>query len=190
MKKASFLILVLLFVCLCNTNLFAAGLDEIYRDLVRSDNRGYLPLFVKNRDVPNIFENEDLSGDDFSSVSTNEEMLKGLDDINLDNDRQRRSAERDAAELRWQQTLRNVQAGYVSSVELEDLNIKERENDPQAVEVLAWIYARGVGVEVDLIRAFNYYRKGISLGVPQAKENAVKVYKAMSAEEKNRLLDN
>ena len=25
----------------------AVSLDEIYRDIVRSDNRGYLPMFVK-----------------------------------------------------------------------------------------------------------------------------------------------
>ena len=112
-----------------------------------------------------------------------------MEDINLENDRQRRSAEKEAAELRWQQALRNVQAGYVSSLELEELNKKEGENNPQAVEVLAWMYAKGIGVEVDLITSFNYYKKGVALGIPQAKENAVKVYKAMSPEEKSRLLE-
>ena len=189
MKKVNFLVLVSVLGCLVSPNSFAAGLDEIYRDLVRSDNRGYLPLFVKNREAPKIFEEESLSSDITKPVLIDEQAVKGLEDINLENDRQRRSAERDAAELRWQQALRNVQAGYVSSVELEELNKKEQEDNPQAIEVLAWMFAKGVGVDVDLTKAFNYYKKGVALGIPQAKENAVKVYKAMSAEEKTKLLE-
>ena len=190
MKKAFFLIFGLLISAVWNSNCEAAGLDEIYRDLVRSDNRGYLPLFVKNRQAPDLVGEEGLSKDLIRPVVIDEQAIKGLEDISLVNERQRLSAEREAAELRWQQALKNIQAGYVSSIELEELSKKEKESDPQAIDVLAWIYARGIGVEVDLIRSFNYYKKAIALGVPQAKENAIKVYKAMSPEEKSRLLDN
>lgn len=189
MKKASFLFLSFLLSCVCINTSSAAGLDEIYRDLVRSDNRGYLPLFVKNREAPKIFDDEALLNDVSQPSTLNEQTLKGMDDINLDNERQRRSAEAEAAELRWQQTLKNVQAGIVSTLELEELIEHERADNPQAVEVLAWIYAKGIGVEPDLIKSFNFYKKGTTLGVPQAKENAIKVYKAMSPSEKAQLLE-
>ena len=187
--KAKFLALILL---LCSLPLHfgvAAGLDEIYRDLVRSDNRGYLPLFVKNRHAPNIFDEGFIAGDVAKPVVIDKQNLKNFEDINLVNERQRLSAEREAAELRWQQVLKNVQNGYVSSIELEELTRREADNNLQAIDVLGWIYARGIGVDVDLIKAFNYYKKGVSLKVPNAMENAVKVYKAMSPEEKSKLLE-
>lgn len=189
MKKASFLFLSLMLSGLWANNSSAAGLDEIYRDLVRSDNRGYLPLFVKNRESPKIFDDEALINDVSQPSTVNEQSLNGLEDVNLDNERQRRSAEAEEEELRWQQTLKNVQAGLVSSLELEELIEREQENNPQAVEVLAWIYAKGIGVEPDLIKAFNFYKKGTTLGIPQAKENAIKVYKAMTPSEKAQLLE-
>ncbi len=190
MKKANFLFLSVVLGCLCSQEAFATGLDEIYRDLVRSDNRGYLPLFVKNRESPKIFDDEDLVNQISKPLTLEEQALKGLDDVHLDNERQRRSAELEAAELHWQKVLKNVQAGFVSTIEMEELNKRERENNPQAVEVLAWIYAKGIGVKPDLIKSFNLYKKGTTLAIPQAKENAIKVYKAMSPEEKSRLLDN
>ena len=30
----------------------ATSLDDLYRDVIRSNNSGYLPLFVKNRHIP------------------------------------------------------------------------------------------------------------------------------------------
>lgn len=39
----------------------ATSLDEIYRDIVRSDNSGYLPLYVKNRNAPEfLFDDSEL----------------------------------------------------------------------------------------------------------------------------------
>lgn len=187
MKKANFIILSLLLGCVVSENAVAAGLDEIYRDLVRSDNRGYLPLFVKNRQTPNIFREDGTLGDIAQPDLIDEQTLKGLEDINLENERQRRSAEREAAELRWQQALKNVQGGYVTSVELEELEKREQENNLQAIEVLGWVYARGIGVKPDLIKSFNYYRKAANLGVTGAQDNAVKVYKAMSAAQRAEL---
>ena len=189
MKQAKFIILGLLSVCCLGNNVQAAGLDEIYRDLVRSDNRGYLPLFVKNRQVPKVFT-DDISSNDVSvPLLIDEQTLKGLEDINLKNERQRLSAEREAAELHWQNVLKNVQQGYVTSIELDELYKREHDNNPHAVEILGWIYARGIGVKPDLIKSFNFYKKGANLGIKQARENAVKVYRAMSATQKTKLLE-
>lgn len=189
MTKVKFIILGVFFAMCCSKNVCAAGLDEIYRDLVRSDNRGYLPLFVKNRQAPSIFNGDTLIGEISNPDLIDEQTLKGLEDINLENERRRLSAEREAAELRWQQVLKNVQAGYVSSFELDELEKHERWNNPQATEVLGWIYAKGIGVKVDFLKSFRYYQKAASLNVLNAKENAVKVYRAMSAEQKALLVE-
>ena len=38
---------------------YAASLDELYREIIRDDNQGYLPIFVKNRNQPELlFEDE------------------------------------------------------------------------------------------------------------------------------------
>ena len=51
MKKLAFLtLLAFLFVKPAHST----SLDEIYRDLVKSDNEGYLPLYVKNRKIPDV----------------------------------------------------------------------------------------------------------------------------------------
>lgn len=189
MKQANFIFLTAILCCLFPARGQSAGLDEIYRDLVRSDNRGYLPLFVKNRQAPKVFTDDTLNSDIVSPDFIDEQTVRGLEDINLENERQRRSAELEAAQLRWQQVLKNVQGGYVSSFELEELEKYEQENDPQAVEVLAWIYARGIGVKQDLEKAFSYYKKAVALNIPNAKENAVKVYRAMSVEQRSKLTE-
>ena len=186
MNKAKLIIYAVLSGCAIIHNANAAGLDEIYRDLVRSDNSGYLPLFVKNRQAPSLLDNEQITMPESPMVEPVVDSMT-LKEISLDSERQRRQAEEDLAELRWQKVLKNVQNGYVSSFELDELNKREAQNNPQAVEVLAWIYSRGIGVKPDLIKAFNLYKKAVGLKVPSAMDNAVKVYRAMSPAQKNEI---
>jgi len=185
MNKEYSIICVFLAVLLNINDVFAAGLDEIYRDLVRSDNRGYLPLFVKNRTTP-LFIDEDKLVEPIENVEgvVDDEEALG---VNFENKRLIKNAEVEAENQRWQMVLDNVQAGYVSSFELDELEKRERENNPQAIEVLAWIYSQGIGVEPDLVKAFVFYKKAIEFDVPEAKENAIKVYKAMTSEQKAKL---
>ena len=187
MNKVKFIIYAGLLSFVVTKGVCAAGLDEIYRDLVRSDNRGYLPLFVKNRQAPSVIDEDKivLPNDDFEESS--DVLEKGLNEINFQNERLIKKAEFEEAEKRWKKVLANVQSGYVSSFELDELNKREQENNSQAVEVLAWLYSKGVGVEPDLIKAFHLYKKAIALKVPEAMENAVKVYKAMSSQQKQEL---
>ena len=41
-------------------NVQAMSLDEIYRDIVRDDNSGYLPIFVRNRNRPELLFEDKL----------------------------------------------------------------------------------------------------------------------------------
>ena len=57
-KTRFFIIFSLLFLSL---PAHATSLDEIYRDLVRSDNSGYLPMFVKNRNAPDFLLDDEAA---------------------------------------------------------------------------------------------------------------------------------
>ena len=59
----------------------ATSLDELYRDIVRSDNSGYLPLYVKNRNAPEfLFDDSELKSD-----QPNPELLPVKeDDLSID----------------------------------------------------------------------------------------------------------
>lgn len=180
MKKIKTLVFTFI-LSLTATNLAQAmSLDEIYRDIVKSDNRGYLPMFVKNRAAPDFWDEEVVlknvpapKPEDTSPINPDLEIVK------LENERKIREAKLKTELAKWNAVLENIKAGNVTPVELRAVELKVEENNPQAVEILAWVYARGVGVSPDLIKAFNLYQKAAELGVPDASLNAARVYKAM-----------
>ena len=88
----------------------------------------------------------------------------------------------------WNRVIQNVKNGKVTASELRELEVKAGENNPQAVEILAWVYAKGVGVQPDLIKAFRLYMQAEDLGVSGAKLNAAKVYKVMPRQMREQLV--
>ncbi len=164
----------------------AATLDELYRDIVRSDNSGYLPLYVKNRHSPDfLLDEEELK----KAQESADALPINKDDmvIDFENKRKERELEEIAIKLKWQQTLEAVKDNRVTPVELAEIEKRVKKNDPQAVEVYAFMYARGIGVKPDLIKAFNLYQQADKLKVPNAMENAAKVYKAMTPAQRQEL---
>lgn len=155
----------------------AASLDELYRDIIRDDNEGYLPIFVKNRSQPDLLFEEDLEKLTSKKV---EEPEPDEGPINLINERKIREAEALAKIKKWQETVKAVKENRVTPVDLEEINRRVLENDPKAVEILAWMNARGVGVKQNLITAFDLYRKAAALNVEDANKNAALVYRSMS----------
>lgn len=164
----------------------AATLDELYRDIVRSDNSGYLPLYVKNRHSPDfLLDEEELK----KAQESADALPINKDDmvIDFENKRKERELEKIAIKLKWQQTLEAVKDNRVTPVELAEIEKRVKKNDPQAVEVYAFMYARGIGVKPDLIKAFNLYQQADKLKVPNAMENAAKVYKSMTPAQRQEL---
>ena len=101
-------LLLILFCSLAGLPARASSLDELYRDIVRSDNQGYLPMFVKNRSQPDILiEEEVLKKVKDSSPAATKETTPTT--VKLDNDRAAVEAARQAALLKWQNTLKAVQ---------------------------------------------------------------------------------
>ena len=162
----------------------ATSLDEIYRDIVRSDNRGYLPMFVKNRNVPDFL----LEDEALKKYQQQEEVKKeDIKPVNLVNERKLREAELLARQQNWLNILAAVKTGRITPSDLEEIKKRVDNSDPQATEIYAWMNARGIGISTDLIKAFNLYQKAEKLQVPNAALNAAKVYRAMKPEQRQSL---
>ena len=161
----------------------ATSLDELYRDIVRSDNSGYLPLYVKNRNAPEfLFDDSELKSD-----QPNPELLPVKeDDLSIDfgNHRKQQDMEEIAQKLLWQQSLEAIKANKVTPVALGEVERRAAQDDPTAVEVYAYMYAKGIGVKADLIKAFGLYQRADKLGVKNALQNAAQVYKAMNFDQR------
>ncbi len=184
MKKYKQIIIALLVLCSCPGTALSASLDELYRDIIRSENKGYLPLFVKNREIPDILvEKEGLKNipatpQEDTSSATNTQPIK------LTNDRAYKDMLSKLYNEKWHQVLLAVQENRVTPMDLDEIRKRVSLNDPKAVEVYAWMHAKGVGVKNNLPEAFLLYQKAQSLNVPKAKDNALQVYRAMTPDQR------
>ncbi len=183
MKPVSQIIFSLFAALIFTGSARAASLDDLYRDIIRSDNDGYLPLFVKNRAEPDVFIEEEVLGK-AAAPSAPVSPAKAPKAINLTHDYQAQVSAEQNVRLKWEQTLQAVEQNRVTPLELAEINRRVELNDSKAIEVLAWMYTKGVGVAPDLAAAFKLYKLAAKLQVANAKENAAKVYKAMSAEQR------
>lgn len=188
MKKYNSFILVALMIMNFPGFAVAASLDELYRDVIKSDNEGYLPMFVKNRNTPDILEDDDVV-QKVPEVKTPEAPKKPeVPVINLVNERKLREEAEKVALEKWNRTILAVQENRVTPLDLEEIMAKVHQNDAKAVEILAWMNTRGVGLPTNLIEAFKLYQDAAKLGVPKASENAALVYKAMSKQQREDLI--
>lgn len=180
MSKLNFFIIATVFGVVFAGAAEAASLDELYRDIVRSDNQGYLPMFVKNRHAPELLFDEDVPPP---------EKYEEKDEapISLVNERKLREEAERAARLKWQQTLKAVEENRVTPLDLEEIMRRAEKNQPDAVEVYAWMNAKGIGLEPNLPKAFQLYLQAAELQVPQAQQNAALVYRSMSKEQRELL---
>lgn len=90
---------------------------------------------------------------------------------------------------RWKDIIAAVATGYPSAFDIDYLKTLADRGVPDATELLAWMYAKGVGVKTDLKASWFLYMKAAELGVDNAKSNAGRIYEAMSAKEKKELLE-
>lgn len=161
----------------------ATSLDGIYRDLIRNDNQGYLPIFVKNRNTPDL-----LYGDDLEKLATKPEIEETTEKpINLIDERKLREEAKLAAIKKWDDTIKAVKENRVTPIELQEIEKHVAQEEARAIEILAWMNARGVGVKQDLIKAFNLYRKAATMEVPNANKNAALIYRSMTREQRESL---
>lgn len=185
MKLSKILFLTSIITLFFPNFVIASSLDDLYRDIIRSDNSGYLPLFVKNRQAPIILIEED----DLLAIEKNERTVNTKDNIpvKLSNDINKRSALAKARQLQWLKTIAAIKSNQVTPLELQDITSRVKENDPKATEILAWMYTTGTGVSTDFIEAFKLYQKAAQLNVTNAEKNALIIYKSMNDEQRRKV---
>lgn len=182
MNKYLKLIFVSILFCTTSFPANAASLDELYREIIREDNDGYLPIFVKNRNQPELLFEEEIKAT--ISPQTPQQENKT---INLIDERKIAEQKKLALIKKWEMTIKAVKENRVTPVELEEINKRVLNDDSRAVEILAWMNARGVGVQQNLTEAFRLYQKAAELGVQNANKNAALVYRSMSREQRESL---
>lgn len=167
-------------------NAQATSLDNIYRDIVRSNNSGYLPLFVKNRKQPEItIPDEEIKK--ILPAPTNLKLISPNQRLKLSSDFDEIDALSKAQHYQWLKTIAAVKSNQVTPLELDEIYNRANSGDAKAIEILAWMYTKGVGVTIDFVEAFNLYKKAALLNVTNAERNAMIVYKAMSENQRQQV---
>ncbi|MBP3347004.1 MAG: hypothetical protein J6L86_08280 [Alphaproteobacteria bacterium] len=182
MKKLAFLtLLAFLFVKPAHST----SLDEIYRDLVKSDNEGYLPLYVKNRKIPDVLIEDGITEIPLAIKAEDPKItpyqIPLVDKYKIEEEA------RIARQRKWENAVLAVKENRVTPVELDEILLRVAENNPHAVEIYAWMNARGIGIPQDLVHAFNLYQQAIFLKVAGAEKNAAAVYKVMKPEQRQQI---
>lgn len=182
MKKLAFLtLLAFLFVKPAHST----SLDEIYRDLVKSDNEGYLPLYVKNRKIPDLLIEDGITEIPLAIKAEDPKItpyqIPLVDKYKIEEEA------RIARQRKWENAVLAVKENRVTPVELDEILLRVAENNPHAVEIYAWMNARGIGIPQDLVHAFNLYQQAIFLKVAGAKKNAAAVYRVMNPEQRQQI---
>lgn len=187
MKNLKTLIFAILISVSSADMVHATSLDELYRDIVKSDNKGYLPLFVKNRNAPDFLEDEKIEDPTVTQAQINAKMENELKVIKLENERKIKEQAILAEKLKWQKTIDAIKAEQITPIELEEVEKRVNKEDLHALEIYAWMNARGVGVKQDLVKAFNLYQQTAHLNAPNAARNAALVYRSMTREQRRSL---
>lgn len=165
----------------------ATSLDELYRDIVKSDNKGYLPLFVKNRNAPDFLEDEKIEVPKETQAQINAKLENELKVVKLENERKIKEQAILAEKHKWQKTVDAIKTGQITPIELEEVEKRVNKEDLHALEIYAWMNAKGVGVKQNLLKAFNLYQQLAHLNAPNASKNAALVYRSMTREQRESL---
>ncbi|MDD4555939.1 MAG: hypothetical protein PHE89_01235 [Alphaproteobacteria bacterium] len=177
---------VVLFGMMLSGEAFAVSLDSVYRDVVRSTHDGYLPVFVKNRETPTL----DIDETKFDTSYSEDEKVYEIEKLDFSKDARMKKLAAIRAHDEWLRTIESIEMRNVTPVDLERVEQRVAQNEPRAVEIYAWMFAKGVGVEKNLVKSFRLYRHAEELHVEKAKENALKVYEVMTQEQKKKVLYN
>lgn len=182
MNKALKIILSITIFCTLIPTAKSASLDEIYRDVIRDDNSGYLPIFVRNRNRPELLFEDNLPKEEKTIKKKEQPTVKLLDERKIKQDAIKAEKER------WKNTIKAIQTNQITAKELKTLDEYVEKDDSKAIEIKAWMLAKGHGIKQNLVESFLLYRKAEKLGVKDAKKNAAQVYRAMNRDQRESLV--
>lgn len=148
---------------------FGRTLDEMFRGTLREEHDGSLPSFVINRGRAPTPERKPLTPEQAAEQAR---ALQGMETYDLGGD------------LSWVEVVSEVAKGTPSPFAVDAVRHRAEDGDAQAIELLAWMNANGVGLQRDLAKAFDLYSRAHGLGIDGARDNAQAIYKSMSMGER------
>jgi len=155
---------------------FGLSLDDMYRDIVRSENDGYLPTYISNKNTIDIQIDD---GDEVKKIES-PKLKEGENSIvYLNNKRKEDKAKAAARRKEWQEIVNAVKKSKVSPYHFTKIQAMSDNDNPKAIELLAWMKANGVGCKQDLVSSYYLYKKASRLKVKNASKNALVVYKSL-----------
>jgi hypothetical protein len=182
-------VVVMCAMCICvpttQTFAFSRSLDEIYRDMLREEHNGELPEYMINKGIETHDFYDDLA--DREGGGTHYGSSLGTVDSGKAVSLDRGGYGTDSMSKDWKRIISVVAKGMVSPFDVQEIKQRVDRDDKMAVELLAWMYAVGRGVNQDKKKAWQLYNKGIFLGVPNAERNAKAIYKTLGRRERSQL---
>lgn len=170
---------------------FGPSLDDLYREMVSDDNAGSLPGFISNREGISFetpaLEKEELPGDDGiqdDDVFKGARISAGKKKVAPPKKTKKRLQKTTTPERTWKQVILAVQQGAPDAFDLDMIHTRAAKNNLEAIELLAWMYANGVGIKQDLHKAWKMYVDGSRRGLKNASQNANAIYRAMSTQQR------
>ncbi|MGD9637469.1 MAG: SEL1-like repeat protein [Alphaproteobacteria bacterium] len=166
---------------------FSSSLDDLYRKMLSENYEGSLPEFVINRQAPE-FEVTKLDGKKESPDFLVKKPDAKIEAPKVDS-KLIKAMEYGAPEpiKTWKDIVVSVQKGNPSPFDIAEITKKADEKDKNAVEILAWLNANGIGMKQDLHKAWELYSLAANLGVENAGKNANAVWRAMNDYQKQTL---
>ncbi len=157
---------------------FGLSLDELYRQLIRDENQGQLPAYLSGAEEEKAARNRI----DISVPASGENIIGVLESNAYETEEMRQAKER----KEWLTTVLAVKKGTPTPFDISRIEKMADNSNPEAVELLAWLYATGTGVPKNLPKALSLYNEASRLGVAGAKANADTIAKSLSLSPRRR----
>lgn len=159
------IVFVLVFLFCGVSQVFAFGLtaDDIYRDVMGIEPKKTKPQAVSSK-----------------TEEKSEKSSSDKPDGEIFFEKKTQKTKEFEPESQWSDVVAAVKKGNVSPFDLAEIRRLSEQDKPEALELLAWMYATGTGVRQNLPKSYIHYVRAARLGVASAAENARKVYQAMS----------
>ena len=164
---------------------FGLDLDEMYRDIIKSENAGHLPSYSFNKVVKEKKVQKEEAKKEAETIKIPEKKELPASLMANTVPAKAKSLVQTKDDKKWKEVVIAVQKGNPSPFDIAEIEKQAEAKDVQAVEILAWIKANGVGCEQDLQKAWALYNLASQLGVKDAAQNANAVYRAMNRYEKD-----
>ncbi|EKV30031.1 hypothetical protein C882_0112 [Caenispirillum salinarum AK4] len=148
--------------------ILAPTLDDLFRDSLKRENAGELPGYVLNKDGVRLL----------GPAAPPPPPPPGFEPPQIVYEE-----EPPPPPPPWEEVVTAIAQNDARPEHVAEVERRAEADQGDAVELLAWMRANGVAVAKDLPKAFRLYAQAHKLGVPNARENAVAVYKSMSRDQ-------